>query len=66
MTETMKTKPAAIVRPITMILILPVMDAEAGAEVVGTAVVGTAVVGTDVVGTDVVVTDVVGSEVVGT
>eukprot|EP00588_Corethron_pennatum_P018645 CAMPEP_0194308722 /NCGR_PEP_ID=MMETSP0171-20130528/5686_1 /TAXON_ID=218684 /ORGANISM="Corethron pennatum, Strain L29A3" /LENGTH=39 /DNA_ID= /DNA_START= /DNA_END= /DNA_ORIENTATION= len=39
MTETMKTKPAAIVR------LLPVMDAEAGAEVVGTAIVGPEVVG---------------------
>ena len=72
MTETMKTKPAAIVRPITIILILPLMDAEAGAEVVGTAVVGTAVVGTTVVGAEFVgsevgsrVGSVVGAEVGG-
>ena len=64
MTETIKTKPAAIVRPVSIVLhYLPVMDAEAGAEVVGTAVVGTVVVGTDVVGTDVVGSEVVGAQV---
>ena len=54
MHENMKRKPAVIVRPVTIVTIVPVMDAEVDAEVVGTAIVGADVVGVVVVGAEVV------------